>query len=148
MDEDDRARLANRQDGLRTLAEQTDGAWILSTNDTAGAITRILADTSSYYLLSYYSSNPKLDGRFRRITVKVKRENTEVRHRMGYLAPTESEARAAGASAAGAINRITGTLGIKTTLPLFQDLLQNEDILKGDYDIHWLEKYLAGDASH
>ncbi len=38
--------------------------------------------------------------------------------------------------------------GIKTTLPLFQDLLQNEDILKGDYDIHWLEKYLAGDASH
>jgi len=36
--------------------------------------------------------------------------------------------------------------GIKTTLPLFQDLLQNEDILKGDYDIHWLEKYLAGDA--
>ena len=36
--------------------------------------------------------------------------------------------------------------GIKTTLPLFQDLLQNEDILKGEYDIHWLEKYLAGDA--
>jgi acetyl-CoA carboxylase biotin carboxylase subunit len=38
--------------------------------------------------------------------------------------------------------------GIKTTLPLFQDLLQNEDILNGNYDIHWLEKYLAGDASH
>ncbi len=38
--------------------------------------------------------------------------------------------------------------GIKTTLPLFQDLLQNEDILSGNYDIHWLEKYLAGDASH
>ncbi|MEX0955846.1 MAG: acetyl-CoA carboxylase biotin carboxylase subunit [Rhizobiaceae bacterium] len=33
--------------------------------------------------------------------------------------------------------------GIKTTLPLFQDLVNNSDIANGDYDIHWLEKYLA-----
>ncbi len=33
--------------------------------------------------------------------------------------------------------------GIKTTLPLFQDLLEQPDIISGDYDIHWLEKYLA-----
>lgn len=33
--------------------------------------------------------------------------------------------------------------GIDTTLPLFQELLENEDIIKGDYNIHWLEKYLA-----
>lgn len=36
--------------------------------------------------------------------------------------------------------------GIKTTLPLFQDLVNNEDIIKGDYDIHWLEKYLSKDS--
>ncbi len=30
--------------------------------------------------------------------------------------------------------------GIKTTLPLFQDLVGNPDIANGDYDIHWLEK--------
>jgi len=35
--------------------------------------------------------------------------------------------------------------GIKTTLPLFQDLVTNQDIANGDYDIHWLEKYLARD---
>ena len=35
--------------------------------------------------------------------------------------------------------------GIKTTLPLFQDLIGNPDIANGDYDIHWLEKYLAKD---
>jgi VWFA-related protein len=98
---EDRARLANRQDGLKVLAEQTDGAWILNTGDTAGALTRILADTNSYYLLSYYSTNPKLDGRFRRITVKVQRPDVEVRARPGYLAPTEAEARAAGATLAG-----------------------------------------------
>src|SRR4029079_16532367 len=33
--------------------------------------------------------------------------------------------------------------GIKTTLPLFQDLVANPDIANGDYDIHWLEDYLA-----
>ncbi|MBZ5759961.1 MULTISPECIES: acetyl-CoA carboxylase biotin carboxylase subunit [Rhizobium] len=32
--------------------------------------------------------------------------------------------------------------GIKTTLPLFQDLVSNQDIANGDYDIHWLEHYL------
>lgn len=33
--------------------------------------------------------------------------------------------------------------GVETTLPLFRDLVTNEDMKKGDYDIHWLEKYLA-----
>ena len=32
--------------------------------------------------------------------------------------------------------------GINTTIPLFMDLLDNQDIANGDYDIHWLEKYL------
>ncbi|WP_180901329.1 acetyl-CoA carboxylase biotin carboxylase subunit [Martelella soudanensis] len=32
--------------------------------------------------------------------------------------------------------------GIDTTLPLFQDLIANQDIANGDYDIHWLENYL------
>jgi len=33
--------------------------------------------------------------------------------------------------------------GIKTTLPLFRELVGNPDIANGDYDIHWLEKHLA-----
>lgn len=32
--------------------------------------------------------------------------------------------------------------GVETTLPLFKDLLQNEDIISGNYNIHWLENYL------
>jgi acetyl-CoA carboxylase, biotin carboxylase subunit len=38
--------------------------------------------------------------------------------------------------------------GIETTTPLFQDLLQQADILAGDYNIHWLEKWLAAEAAH
>ena len=33
--------------------------------------------------------------------------------------------------------------GVKTTLPLFRDLVQDADVARGDYDIHWLEAYLA-----
>ena len=33
--------------------------------------------------------------------------------------------------------------GIKTTLPLFQRLIKEPDIQAGNYDIHWLEKYLG-----
>jgi len=33
--------------------------------------------------------------------------------------------------------------GIKTTLPLYRDLINEPDIQAGNYDIHWLEKYLA-----
>jgi acetyl-CoA carboxylase, biotin carboxylase subunit len=34
--------------------------------------------------------------------------------------------------------------GIETTIPLFQRLVRERDILDGDYHIHWLEQYLAG----
>ena len=33
--------------------------------------------------------------------------------------------------------------GIDTTIPLFSELLAEQDIVNGAYDIHWLEKYLA-----
>jgi acetyl-CoA carboxylase biotin carboxylase subunit len=36
--------------------------------------------------------------------------------------------------------------GINTTIPLFRELLANPDIANGDYDIHWLEKFLAAKA--
>jgi acetyl-CoA carboxylase biotin carboxylase subunit len=33
--------------------------------------------------------------------------------------------------------------GIKTTIPLFRELVHDQDIATGNYDIHWLEKRLA-----
>ena len=32
--------------------------------------------------------------------------------------------------------------GIKTTIPLHQKLIREDDFINGDYNIHWLEKYL------
>jgi acetyl-CoA carboxylase biotin carboxylase subunit len=36
--------------------------------------------------------------------------------------------------------------GVETTIPLFQDLLQQPDILAGDYNIHWLEQWIKANA--
>ena len=33
--------------------------------------------------------------------------------------------------------------GVETTLPLFRTLVRNADMQNGEYDIHWLEKFLA-----
>ena len=102
LPEQDRSRLAARHGGLRELAGNTDGTVVLNTNDVKGGVTRIMADLGSSYLMQYYSTNTKLDGRFRSISVKVKRPGVHVRARPGYLGPTEAEARARGASVAAA----------------------------------------------
>jgi acetyl-CoA carboxylase biotin carboxylase subunit len=36
--------------------------------------------------------------------------------------------------------------GIETTIPLFQDLLAQPDIIAGDYDIHWLEQWIKAEG--
>jgi acetyl-CoA carboxylase biotin carboxylase subunit len=47
------------------------------------------------------------------------------------------------------INRLKRCLGemvvggIETTIPLFQDLLLDPEILDGRYNIHWLEHWIA-----
>jgi len=33
--------------------------------------------------------------------------------------------------------------GIETTIPLHQRLVNAADFINGDYDIHWLERFLA-----
>jgi hypothetical protein len=100
----DQAVLRHRWDYLRDMAAQTDGQAILDQGDLTRAFQKVFRDLGSYYLLSYYSTNSRLDGRFRRIRVEVKRNDLNVRARPGYLAPTEEEARASGAVSTAARN--------------------------------------------
>jgi VWFA-related protein len=81
----DELRLA--QQSLRSLAEDTGGYASVSSNDFSNAWNRVVADNSSYYVLGYYPKNERRDGRFRKIDVRVKRDDVEVRSRKGYNAP-------------------------------------------------------------
>jgi VWFA-related protein len=87
----DKQMLTTRIENLRTLADATDGLAVVENNNLERGVRRIVDDLTSYYLLGYYSTNPKLDGRFRSIKVRVKRPGVDVRARRGYKAPTEEE---------------------------------------------------------
>jgi VWFA-related protein len=83
---------------LRDMSSATDGIAIVNENVESAGVRRAMADMRGYYLLGYYSSNPKPDGRFRSIKVSVKRPKVRIRARRGYLAPTEAELKAAAAA--------------------------------------------------
>jgi VWFA-related protein len=96
----DRVMLNTRIETLRTLAENTDGIAVVNTNDLDSGLRRVADDLSAYYLLGYYSSNPKPDGTYRKITVRVRRPGVNVRARRGYRAATLEEVNASRLAAA------------------------------------------------
>ena len=99
----DYAQLRSRNESLHTLALNTDGIALVNNNDLRKQIRRIADDLTSYYLMGYYSTNSKLDGRFRNIRVRSKRPGVEVRARKGYSAPTQEDVDRARASASAPV---------------------------------------------
>jgi Ca-activated chloride channel family protein len=72
---------------LQELAASTGGAVFAprNVNDLPGAFAQISADLAQQYVLSYYPSDERRDGRFRIISLRVKtRPNVRVRARRGY----------------------------------------------------------------
>ena len=72
------------QDSLRVIAEETGGTAVVNQNDFDKALKRIDAETSDYYIVGYYSSNPDPTKRHRRIEVKVTRKDVNVWSRSAY----------------------------------------------------------------
>ena len=79
-------QLFASQDTLQTLAADTGGRAFTDSNDFGAAFTQVQRDTSSYYLIGYSSTNALKDGRFRRISVHLKRNDLRVEARAGYYA--------------------------------------------------------------
>lgn len=76
------------QDSLRVMGDETGGFAVVNRNDFNTAFQRIVDDNSSYYVMGYYSSNERRDGRFRKIEVKLPdKPGYVVRARKGYVAP-------------------------------------------------------------
>ena len=94
-------RLA--QDSLRTLSDETGGFAVVNRNDFTTAFQRIVDDNSSYYILGYYPSNDRRDGRYRKIEVRVPgKPGLNIRARRGYVAARgrAPEAKSAGPNSA------------------------------------------------
>ena len=72
------------QDSLRVIAANTGGFAAVNRNDMNSAFDRIVAESSSYYMLGFHAANERRDGRFRKLEVRVKRPGLRVRSRSGY----------------------------------------------------------------
>ena len=79
--------IRKQHSSLRTLAELTGGIAVVNRNTFREAFTEIDAETSDYYVLGFYSSNPDETRRSRELRVEVAREGAEVRSRTHYLLP-------------------------------------------------------------
>jgi VWFA-related protein len=77
--------------GLEPLAQRTGGLYIGGTNALTDGFARINADRRFHYLLAYSSTNPTLDGSYRKIDVRVRRQDVRIRARRGYVASPSIE---------------------------------------------------------
>lgn len=74
-------------DGFYVLSDQTGGFAVADTNNYRASFDRIVRESSTYYLLAYTSTNNKIDGKYRRTQINVKRPGLEAFYRAGYMAP-------------------------------------------------------------
>lgn len=75
----------------KKLAEQTGGRSIFVNNEKKleEAFTQISEELRTQYVLGYYPTNRSKDGKFRKIEIKVKRNDAKVLARKGYYAPKQ-----------------------------------------------------------
>jgi hypothetical protein len=71
---------------MNILADRTGGRAFYNTNDIQGSIRRAIDDSRVTYVLGYYPSHGKWDGKFREIQVQVSRPGLHMRFRRGYFA--------------------------------------------------------------
>jgi len=82
------AYVFKTQNSLRTLAELTGGMAVVNRNDFGDALREIDAETSDYYIVGFYTSNPDPTFRTRRLSVEiVGRDDLDVRSRTHYSLP-------------------------------------------------------------
>ena len=77
---------ADKMAAMEQLAADTGGEAILNTNDLAAATARAINNGAHYYTLVYSPTDKKMDGRYRRIEVKLDERKYKLSYRRGYYA--------------------------------------------------------------
>ncbi len=77
------------QEVMASLSTDTGGKAFFDSNDFAPAFAQVQHDTSAFYAIGFRSTNPMRDGKYRKLTVKVKRQGVKLEYRPGYYAPAD-----------------------------------------------------------
>jgi Ca-activated chloride channel family protein len=84
-----RAEYAAGRSYLGELAENSGGKVFdaLRMQDLGPSFEQVARELASQYSIGYYPANTKQDGKFRKVTVKVKKPDLVARTKKGYYAP-------------------------------------------------------------
>jgi hypothetical protein len=80
------------QETLATMAADTGGKLFAEDNDITVGMEQARDDIGSYYILGYYSTNSKADGKYRTVSVKLTRPDVasaKLDYKHGYFADKE-----------------------------------------------------------
>ncbi len=83
--------LGSNIDTMQLLAGRTGGKAYYNRNDIDRAVRSAIEDSRVSYVLGYYPTHGKWDGRFVGLNVKVNRPGVRARFRKGYYAGTETK---------------------------------------------------------
>jgi len=89
----ERDRFTGSQDTLVTVAEETGGKASIDTNDLGEGVKIAKRELRSYYVLGYYSTDDRRDGKYRKVDVKLSPKiAASLDYRSGYYADAEFKA--------------------------------------------------------
>ncbi len=88
--------LSSAHASMEQLAKDTGGQAFYNTNGLNDALTRVVSNGSHYYSLAYSPSDTNMDGKYRRIQVKLAKGRGTLAYRRGYYAEDLSTALASG----------------------------------------------------
>jgi VWFA-related protein len=118
-----RTNLTSSQETLITLAHDTGGRAFTDSNDLSLAMKQARVDTHVYYVIGYFSSNPKEDGKYRKIRVELARTDLKIEHRPGYFA----------SKAFGQLNQQERDLQLQQAMNLDRPFVDVPLILQADF---------------
>jgi VWFA-related protein len=85
---------------MARISAETGGFLLENTNDLTSGMQRIKREQTHYYLLYYQSTNPRLDGTYRHVDVRVKRRGVRLHARPGYFAKSPADSGGSDSTAA------------------------------------------------
>ncbi|HXJ91062.1 MAG TPA: VWA domain-containing protein [Candidatus Binatia bacterium] len=88
--------LSSSHASMEQLAKDTGGQAFYNTNGLNDALTRVVNNGSHYYSLAYSPANANMDGKYRRIQVKLTAGKGTPAYRHGYYADDSSTAFTSG----------------------------------------------------
>jgi len=86
--------LESGHSSMEQIAKDTGGQAFFNTNGISDALTRVVNNGSHFYSLAYSPTNTNMDGKYRRIQVKLSSRKDTLAYRRGYFADDANTAQA------------------------------------------------------